>query len=97
MDLVFMLGLCEVIMKKVIQILFDDERGMPIFVLEDGTRRYAHETPTGNCWTLSWRIDEEEEAKRIEESVICDDCKHFVSMHHDTKGCLVTECPCAKE
>jgi hypothetical protein len=40
-----MLGLCEVIMKKVIQILFDDERGMPIFVLEDGTlqtfREYA--------------------------------------------------------
>lgn len=82
-------------MKKVIEILFDDKRGLPIFVLEDGTKRYPHEQPTGSCWALSWKMDEEEETKRIEESVICDDCRHYISLHYDSKGCLATECSCS--
>lgn len=84
-------------MKKVVEILFDDKIGMPIFVLEDGTERHAFEQPTGSCWALSWKMDEEEEVKRIEDSVICNDCKHSVGMHNDEKGCLVNECPCGKE
>lgn len=42
-------------MVKVSEILFDDDKGQPIFVLEDGTKRYPYEMPTGNCWYLSWR------------------------------------------
>lgn len=85
-------------MKKVVEILFDDEIGMPVFVLEDGTKRHAFEQPTGNCWALSWRLDEEEEAKRIEQSVICDECKHSIGMHSDRAGCVaVDDCPCGKD
>lgn len=81
-------------MMKVIEILFNDKDGMPVFVLEDGSKRYPYQQSTGNCWALNWVKDEEEEVRRIEESVTCNDCKHFVSMHDDAKGCLVTACNC---
>lgn len=85
-------------MKKIIEILFDDEKGLPVFVLEDGTRRYPYEQPTGSCWALSWRINEAEEAARIETMLYCGDCHHASSMHHDYKGCVAEDdCPCGKE
>lgn len=85
-------------MKKVIEILFDDNIGMPVFVLEDGSRRHSFEQPTGNCWALSWKLDEEEEAERVKTELYCSDCNHPSSMHHDYKGCVATnDCPCGKE
>jgi hypothetical protein len=47
----------------VVEVLFSDEIHMPIFLLEDGTKRESYQTPTGNCRWLSWRA-----AKRTEEA-----------------------------
>jgi len=47
-------------MKKVKEIVFDDDTGLPIFILEDGTKRVPYEIQISNicdCVALEWRED----------------------------------------
>jgi hypothetical protein len=41
-------------MKKVKEIRFDEETSLPVYILEDGTKRVPYSMPTGNCWVTYW-------------------------------------------
>lgn len=52
-------------MKDVKKVLFDMDRNLPSFVLEDDRIMVPHEQPTGSCWALSWVPEKKEDIKRI--------------------------------
>lgn len=46
--------------KKVKEILFDEDTNLPVFVLEDGSKRYPYEISISDicdCVSLEWRED----------------------------------------
>ena len=52
-------------MKKVKEVLFDMDRGLPAFVLENNRTMIPQELATGSCWALSWVPEKREDIKRI--------------------------------
>lgn len=52
-------------MKNVKKVLFDMDRNLPQFVLEDDRIMVPHEQPTGSCWSLSWIPEKKEDIKRF--------------------------------
>lgn len=53
-------------MKKVKEILFNDEKGLPIYVLENGEKRVPWDWATGSCWVTTW-ISEEKEKENLKK------------------------------
>lgn len=41
-------------MIKVKEIRFDDKTSLPVYILEDGTKRVPYSMATGNCWVTYW-------------------------------------------
>ena len=81
-------------MKKVTQVLFDEERSLPVFVLEDGTVREPHEMPTGSCWALSWKENKDKKQPRPPRQLNSHDFEQVykdLNINLDKLGCIMLD------